>query len=378
MSEFKPIWHQAITNSLLDGKLFRKNYTVIFSISSPVCGDQIRIRFSNLLGKENYEIGSLSINCNGTFFPVTFHGKQSFSIPMGMQVYSDPVEVKVAKAEDIGIRLFYRNQIIDCNMIEEEANWIKGDATYLKELPSKIHKPLAAKILGSYNAIPAIDLIEVRTDDGISSIVAFGDSITALSKWTKPLNERLQKEYGGRYVLLNSGIAGNCLLHETDGFFAPVFGQKGTARFQRDVLDLPNVKAVIIALGVNDVSYLSEETKDIINEENFIHAITDIVNKLHERNIRVTMSTITPRLKVARTMGRYDMKMEELRLRLNAWIRSAGIFDYVIDQEKVVADRDENGLFFKEGFHQGDHLHPNDEGGKAMAEAYDLKKLTGE
>ena len=30
-----------------------------------------------------------------------------------------------------------------------------------------------------------------------------------------------------------------------------------------------------------------------------------------------------------------------------------------------------------EGLHQGDHLHPNEAGGRLLAGAYDLAKLTG-
>ncbi len=33
--------------------------------------------------------------------------------------------------------------------------------------------------------------------------------------------------------------------------------------------------------------------------------------------------------------------------------------------------------FFGEGLHQGDHLHPNAKGGKMLADAFDLEKLTG-
>ena len=58
--------------------------------------------------------------------------------------------------------------------------------------------------------------------------------------------------------------AGNCLLYEPEGMFSSVFGQKDTDRFERDVLELANTDTVIFALGVNDVSYLNEKTKDII------------------------------------------------------------------------------------------------------------------
>jgi lysophospholipase L1-like esterase len=69
--------------------------------------------------------------------------------------------------------------------------------------------------------------------------------------------------------------------------------------------------------------------------------------------------------------------MEELRLRLNEWIRTAGIFDYVFDAEACVREERKDGCYFAEGLHQGDHLHPNAKGGKILADSYDLVQLTG-
>ena len=65
------------------------------------------------------------------------------------------------------------------------------------------------------------------------------------------------------------------------------------------------------------------------------------------------------------------------RLLFNEWIRTADIFDYVFDAEKVVREERADGYYYGEGLHQGDHLHPNAAGGQRLADAYDLKKLTG-
>ena len=238
-------------------------------------------------------------------------------------------------------------------------------------------KPLLAKILGAYNAVPTIERIDIFSERETKSIVAFGDSITALSQWTKPLAKRLEQAYGDEYILLNSGISGNCLLYKVDGIFGPVFGDVGTKRFERDVLDIPNLHAVILGLGVNDVSYYTDKTKDRINLEAYQREITAITDEFHKRGIRVIMQTISPRLGVARTMGKYNRPMEEQRLLFNEWIRTADIFDYVFDAEKVVREERVDGYYYGEGLHQGDHLHPNAAGGQRLADAYDLKKLTG-
>lgn len=370
------VWHQAITRSFLDGKAFGWNKTVVFSILSPVSGERLRLRFSNRLGSEAYEINAAKVFVDGRGWPITMDGKDSFLIPTGGISYSDPCSVQIPAGGEIQIRLYFTNAILDNNMIEEEANLLRGNQTgaYGQE---PLHKPLLAKILGAYNGIPSIEAVEVFTEEPAKAIVAFGDSITALSQWTKPLSKRLANAWPGEYVLLNSGISGNCLLHEPEGIFGPVFGKKGVTRFQKDVLEIPNLAVVIFGLGVNDVSYLSEKTAGQINLENYQKEMTAMVDALHSRGVRAVMQTITPRLGVARTMGKYTMEMEALRLQINDWIRGTDIFDYVFNAEAVVREKRPDGFYYGEGLHQGDHLHPNAKGGQLLADAFDLEKLTG-
>lgn len=307
--------------------------------------------------------------------PVTMGGLTSFEVPCGGVSYSDELEVPIVAGGLLEVRLYHPRPIVDCNMIEERATLLRGNQVSSDE--RGMHKPLLAHALGAYNAIPTIHAIEVRSEATARAIVAFGDSITALSQWTKPLSARVQATYPGEYALLNSGISGNCLLCEVKGAFGPVSGQRGTERFGRDVLDVPNLDVVIFGLGVNDASFYTERTRDVINRDAFAEAVSRQVEELRDRGVRVVMQTITPRLGAAWTMGRFTQPMEEQRLLFNEWIRSAGIFDYVFDAEAVVAERREDGLYFREGLHQGDHLHPNAEGGRLLAESFDLEALTG-
>ena len=56
---------------------------------------------------------------------------------------------------------------------------------------------------------------------------------------------------------------------------------------------------------------------------------------------------------------------------VNQWIRSSGAFDAVVDFEAATRDPD-HPKQFRPGFNNGDHLHPNDAGYQAMADAIDL------
>ncbi len=372
---WNPVWHQAITCSFLKGKAFGCNKTIIFTIHTPVGGDRVRFQFSNRLGGEPYKIGAMTVSASGNACPVTLNGQEAFAIPTGGCTFSDELPLTVPSGSNLEVRMYYTTPIIDCNMIEEDASLIPGNQVHAAAFDMK--KPWLAIMLGAYNAIPAIERIDVLSETPAKSIVAFGDSITALSRWTKPLAKRLEAAYGDEYVLLNSGISGNCLLYEPKGMFGSVFGEKGTKRFLRDVLDIPNLDTVILGLGVNDVSYYTEKTKDTINLEAYQQEIGKIVQQLRERNVRVVMQTISPRLGVARTMGKYTRLMEEQRLLFNEWIRSAGIFDYLFDAEAVVREKRPDGCYYGEALQQGDHLHPNAAGGQKLADAFDMEELTG-
>ena len=60
---------------------------------------------------------------------------------------------------------------------------------------------------------------------------------------------------------------------------------------------------------------------------------------------------------------------------VNEWIRSSGAFDGVIDFDAATRDPDHPAHILAK-FDSGDHLHPQDDGYKAMADSIDLKMLT--
>ena len=226
-----------------------------------------------------------------------------------------------------------------------------------------------------YDAVVSLDRIEVQSEESSKVIVAFGDSITAMNRWVKPLRERLFKTYGGKYSLMNAGISGNCLLYEIPGFMGSSYGEMGTARFERDVLSFTNLHTVIFALGVNDISYYTKKTESVISFDKYVTAVTTIAKQLHSRGVRIVAQTLTPRTGYVKKG--YTQEMEALRVQINEWIRTCELFDYVFDADKLLRDEN-NPSYVKESFHQGDHLHPNAEGGERMAQAYDLAALTGE
>jgi lysophospholipase L1-like esterase len=72
--------------------------------------------------------------------------------------------------------------------------------------------------------------------------------------------------------------------------------------------------------------------------------------------------------------GYYSEEKEAKRQAVNAWIRTSGAFDGVIDFDAATRNP-ANPRRLRAEFDSGDHLHPNDAGYKVMAESVDLGLL---
>ena len=90
-------------------------------------------------------------------------------------------------------------------------------------------------------------------------VVAYGDSITdgvgsaydVNDRWPDFLARRLDSAYGNQApAVIDEGIGGNRVLNPS-----ACFGPSAVARFSRDVLDQPGVRAVIVLEGINDIGY---------------------------------------------------------------------------------------------------------------------------
>ena len=73
--------------------------------------------------------------------------------------------------------------------------------------------------------------------------------------------------------------------------------------------------------------------------------------------------------------GYFCSEGETKRQALNEFIRTSGEFDGVIDFDLATRDP-ENPSVYLPAYDSGDHLHPNDAGYEAMANAIDLSLFT--
>jgi lysophospholipase L1-like esterase len=218
--------------------------------------------------------------------------------------------------------------------------------------------------------------IEVLTSGDAAAVVAFGDSITdgfsttpgAEQAWPALLAKRsLDRKRGPSRAVLNLGISGNRVLRDGAGASA-------LARFDRDVLSRPEVRWVILLEGINDISVSSipgVAASERIGSEDLIAGLRLFIEQAHLHAIKVMGATILP----WEGVWTFSEEGERTRVAVNQWIRAAGFFDAVVDFDAVTRDST-HPQRLRPQFDSGDHVHPNDAGNRAMADAVDLRKLT--
>ncbi len=363
------------------GELFAQDTTLREIVHVSHGGHAFRIVLSNELSAQlqRLRIGSATIALSdgtGTVSPsdlkpLTFSGKTDLILAPQAQAVSDPVRLDVKPNSDLAISLFLPGQKIDAityHKVAQQTNYsAPGDDTNMATLP---------------NATPATEWyflkgVEVDQPDA-ASIVCLGDSITdgfrstvnANARWPNILSNRLQQSADKQeFSVVDLGIAGNRVLE-------PGIGPGALSRLDRDVLAQAQPRYLIILEGINDIG-LGHRLEDPLafppTAEDLIAAYQQIITRAHAKHLVVYGATLLP-YKGAKYFSETG---EEVRETVNAWIRSSGAFDGVIDFDAVMRDPKEP-LALNPAYRSDDHLHPNDQGYKVMGDSIPLRLFNKE
>lgn len=364
MSTWVSTWGQAHTDITHMSPCY-KNRTMRIPISNNLKGEKIRIRVSNQEGKKPLQIIQASIqrDCESQI-PVTFHEKKSLDLLPGEERYSDNITLPVNAGDRLVISMAFTgsvisgNGIVECIQCSKNGNYVEASQF------QTIHRNMTSCYHGMPQAIPVLSSIEVLTSDEAGAIICFGDSITQQSTWTMPLAKAFLQLQPGLTSVINKGIGGNRLLKGPLIPFLKMYGKSGISRFQRDVLDEAGAKAVIIAMGTNDIGMSRNPKKtEWVTTKQLANALEKLTREAREKNLTVYGSTLLPR---SGTIG-YLPSNEEERLKFNQWIRTTNIFDHVFDFDSVVRNPSlPDTMAFS--CDSGDHLHPNSIGGEKIAQ----------
>lgn len=342
-------------------------------------GSAVRLRFSNLYGNGPVTIGPVRVARHagggaiehGADQPVTFSGQSSVTIPRGAAVLSDPVIMPVQALEDLAISLY-----LPAGASASTLHGEGGQTAYLADgdLTAAAALPNARTELSRY----FLSDVEVAASPGAAVMVAVGDSITdgvgstddRNVRWPDQLAARLQADPALKHIaVVNSGIAGNRLLNDEGD---PFIGQSVLKRFDRDVLHKPGVRWVLILSGGNDItaSGILKTAKDNVSADQIIDGYTQLIARAHTLGVKVWGATFTPQ---GGSDGFFALSPENVAKRetVNAWIRTSGAFDAVVDFENATRDPADLDRLLP-AYDSGGHIHLNDAGYKAMADAIDL------
>ncbi|MFJ5847262.1 SGNH/GDSL hydrolase family protein [Streptomyces sp. NPDC092903] len=343
-------------------------------------GTRARVELSNRYGSTPLRITGATVGRTdngasvraGSLRQLSFGGHRSTTVPAGAELTSDALPFRTGALESLTVTLYLAEPTgpATFHLISSSTSYrARGD-----------HRSDRAGTAFTETSDSSYYLTGVEVSGGRpaprNGVVAFGDSITDGVGSTPDADNRYPDELAERFVaagrprsVVNQGIAGNQVTQDTEWA-----GEKAVARFRKDVLGEPGVGTVIVLEGINDIGAAGTGAVGTPSPEvsvaQLIAGHRSLIRQAHAKGIRAIGATLTPIGGSA-----YDSPANEAkRVAVNHWIRTSGEYDAVADLDHATADPADRTRIAP-AYDSGDHLHPNDAGYHAMADALDLSGL---
>ncbi|MGH9572828.1 MAG: SGNH/GDSL hydrolase family protein [Candidatus Acidiferrales bacterium] len=351
------------------------DHTVRMIVHTSIGGKSVRIELANSFGKKAVSFGNAHIAVRTTGSSIdastdrqlTFSTSKSVDLQPGAVIVSDPVDLNVKPMSDLAISLY----VVD----SEDPPTIHDPGLHTTYISSGDTAASASTPDATTNtAYLWLRSVDVDTSAGDFGVACLGDSITdgfrttvnADQAWPTLLAKRLSEKKGGpRIAVLNEGISGNEVLRDGAGVSA-------LGRFDRDILAEPGLRWVVLLEGINDINIHGQISgPGGMTAEDLIQGYLQLIARAHMDGLKIMGATLTPDggLWMATPVG------EATRQKVNDWIKTSGKFDAVVDLDAAVRDK-AAPTHMRADFDSGDHIHPNDPGNAAMANAFDLAVFT--
>jgi lysophospholipase L1-like esterase len=356
------------------------NESIRMIVRTSVAGNRVRVRLSNAFGTQAFTIGHATVALPaahasadlqpGSIHDLTFQGSTSTTVFKGADVLSDPVNMDLPALTELAVTVFFPTATGPAtwhNTARETSYVYTGD---------RASDPSGATPEITRNAFYFVAGVDVVSRHADGSVVVLGDSISdgngstlnANTRWPDFLAARFEGTHRGDDVgVLNEGLAGNRVTHDGSevGFFT--LGLSGLARLDPDVYGQTAVQSVIVELGVNDINFTTDPADRIIA------GLKQLAAQAHEKDLKILVCTIGPFEGFTGTPT-WDPTKEAIRVQVNDYIRGQHDFDAVVDLDKVLRDP-AAPTKVRADLDSGDHIHPNDAGAKAIADAVHLSDL---
>lgn len=363
------------------------NATIRQTLHMSVGASQIRLRISNAFGGSDLPITSVAValpvnNTAGTgaIIPstqqtLTFSGSPSFTVPNGALVVSDPINFTIKPQSILTVTIYLATgqsgNSITSHPGSRTTSWFAAG----NQIAATNFTDASVQSAAHWYFVSAVEAWAPKTTVGFAIV---GDSITdgrgsttdQNNRWPDQLLARMQtRPTTSRISVLNQAAGGNRIL--ADGL-----GPNVLSRIDRDVLSHSGVKYAMLFEGVNDIGVAAATTEaQTAIGDRLLLAYRQIAARVHAAGLPIFAATITPFSAPANASGIQpysDPTREVTRQRVNAFIRTSGVFDAVVDFDAVLRDPKIPSQLSPQ-YDSGDYLHPNPAGYQALAKAFPLE-----
>jgi len=356
--------------------------------------DTFRLRFSNVFGTEPITLNDVFLGLQasagtivaGTNERVTFGGNSIVTIQPGEYLWSDAVDQSYVK--------HWTTRLLEGKKLAVSFHVVGTSGLMTWHAKSRQTSYVTNPGAGSHSqdvldqAFPNsttswyfLDAVDAKASPDAFLVVALGDSITdgtastlnGDDRWPDDLYRRLHARYGDKVSLVDEGIGGNQILGPAVYTPQQPFsgGPSAISRLDRDVFSLSGLSGIVWLEGINDLG--ANATADAV-----IGGIQQIVARIRQKRLKIVQATITS--SVGNTGGDGAPQVEPRRQTINAFIRTAGIFDSVADFDAATVDPATGSLraefLVNSTLGTIDHLHPNRAGYLAMSATVDVNVLS--
>lgn len=353
--------------------------TVRQIVYSSLAGTHTRIRLSNRYGEQPLEIDAIHLAASPSGAAIrpesdrvlSFRGARRVVVPPGAEIESDPADLSVAAGERLAVSLYIGGRA-------QPDTWHKlASQTAYLSTPGDQGAAAASAFKGAATSWFWLTGLSVVPQSSAShALVAIGDSITDGMRSTLNQNRRWPDDYARRLAdagvhdvaVLNQGISGNRLLSDS-----PCYGERLAARFERDALMQPGVRAIVLLIGINDINFAAmprragldcDAPHTQVQAADLINGYRKLIDAAHRKGLAIYGATLTP--------ASLPPERETLRQQVNQALRAGIGFDDVVDFDQALRDPQHPTRLLPR-YDSGDHIHPSDAGYAAMAAALPIE-----
>lgn len=343
-----------------------KNKTLRVAVTPQGSGDKVRFVLANDYGTSALPIKAITVGktdpsntrkVTGSFTTVKVNGKDSFSIPAGGRVTTDPVSYKVKAGEPLSVSIHYGS-------VEPNTIGLYGGDSYTHVLLSTNYTTNAKfggntrltqgeqlyaddSAAGShYDLIPTLCEVDTYGTQMDGCVVIFGDS-TVTNDISSYMAEKFRSREINNLSVTMAAIKGNCLLSDGTGSQGDLMGKAGISRFRRDVLNQANVKYVFVKIGANDIihPYVKGLNTPAASLESMKSGFLSLKQQSEKAGVLLIACEIAPWKGYTRNgTVEWTEEIDQLRLDVNSWMRTKSFGALVVVNDFFIDSSDPYSL----------------------------------